>query len=83
MLATAKLFKTGSSQAVRLPKACRLPGDEVWAHRNEVTGVVTLTPKKHTTDGLDEMFRIIREAEIPEEFMAKRDNPAGEFREIF
>ena len=53
MLTTAKLFKTGHSQAVRLPKACRLPGDEVCVHKNEVTGVVTLTPKKHTTTGLD------------------------------
>lgn len=83
MLATAKLFKTGHSQAVRLPKACRLPGDEVWVHKNEVTGVVTLTPKKKSTAGLDEMFRMIEEAVVPEEFMAERDNQPGEFREIF
>jgi antitoxin VapB len=83
MLATAKLFQTGHSQAVRLPKACRLPGDEVWVHKNEVTGVVTLTPKKSKNDGLDKLFRLIAEAEVPEEFMADRDNRAGEFREIF
>ena len=83
MLATAKLFKTGHSQAVRLPKACRLPGDEVWVHKNEVTGVVTLTPKKHTTTGLDEMFRLIAEADVPDEFMAERYNQPGEFRKIF
>jgi antitoxin VapB len=29
MSATAKIFKHGRSQAVRLPKAFRLPGDEV------------------------------------------------------
>jgi len=83
MLATAKLFKTGHSQAVRLPKACRLSGDEVWVHKNEVTGVVTLTPKKNTAAGLDEMFRLIQAAEVPEEFMAERDNQPGEFRKIF
>lgn len=83
MLATAKLFQTGHSQAVRLPKAFRLPGDEVWVHKNEVTGVVTLTPKKSTTDGLDELFRLIAEATVPEEFMTQRDNKAGDFREIF
>ena len=83
MLATAKLFKTGHSQAVRLPKACRLPGDEVWVHKNEVTGVVTLTPKKNSAEGLDEMFRLIEEADVPEEFMAERDNGPGEFRKIF
>ncbi|RLB14545.1 MAG: hypothetical protein DRN37_03085 [Thermoplasmata archaeon] len=27
---TAKLFKNGNSQAVRLPKEFRLPGDEVY-----------------------------------------------------
>ncbi len=83
MLATAKLFQTGHSQAVRLPKAFRLPGDEVWVHKNEVTGVVTLTPKKNMSDGLDELFRLIAEAAVPEEFLAERDNRAGEFREIF
>ena len=83
MLATAKLFKTGSSQAVRLPKACRLPCEEVWVHKNEVTGVVTLTPKKNTAAGLDELFRLIEAAAVPEEFMAERDNEAGEFRKIF
>ncbi|MDD5059236.1 MAG: AbrB family transcriptional regulator [Sideroxydans sp.] len=83
MLSSAKLFKTGHSQAVRLPKTCRLPGNEVWVHKNEVTGVVTLTPKKTSTEGLDEMFRLLAEADVPEAFMTERDNPEGEFREIF
>ncbi len=30
---TAKLFKHGGSQAVRLPKSCRLPGSEVRVRR--------------------------------------------------
>lgn len=33
MRVTAKLFKNGSSQAVRLPRAFRLPGKEVAIHR--------------------------------------------------
>lgn len=33
MPATAKLFKNGSSQAVRLPRAFRLPGKEAAIHR--------------------------------------------------
>lgn len=33
MSVTAKLFKNGSSQAVRLPKAFRLPGKEAIIHR--------------------------------------------------
>jgi antitoxin VapB len=34
MPATAKLFKNGSSQAVRLPRAFRLPGKEAAIHRD-------------------------------------------------
>jgi antitoxin VapB len=33
MKTTAKLFKNGSSQAVRLPRAFRLPGKEAAIHR--------------------------------------------------
>lgn len=33
MTATAKLFKNGSSQAVRLPRAFRLPGKEASIRR--------------------------------------------------
>jgi len=39
---TAKLFKNGRSQAVRLPKAFRFPGDEVRIRR--VKGGVLLEP---------------------------------------
>jgi len=82
MLTTAKLFTTGHSQAVRLPKAFRLPGTEVWIRKNEVTGEIVLTPKK-PPDSLDRLFQLIEEAEVPEEFMAERDNAPGEFRDIF
>jgi len=41
---TAKLFKNGSSQAVRLPKAYAFHGDEVYVKR--IKGVVMLIPKK-------------------------------------
>ena len=33
MTYTAKLFKNGGSQAVRLPKECRFEGDEVLIRR--------------------------------------------------
>ena len=35
---TAKLFKNGSSQAVRLPAEFRFEGNEVYVTRDEVTG---------------------------------------------
>jgi virulence-associated protein VagC len=40
---TAKVFMTGRSQAVRLPKSCRFDADEVEARR--VGRSVVLTPK--------------------------------------
>ena len=43
---TAKLFRNGRSQAVRLPKEYALPGEEVYVKKLE--GIVVLIPK--TTD---------------------------------
>jgi antitoxin VapB len=40
---TAKLFKNGRSQAVRLPRKYSLPGDEVYIKK--INGVVMLIPK--------------------------------------
>ena len=82
MQAIAKIFKTGNSQAVRLPKAFRFEGDEVWLHKDEATGVVTVTPKKPTSS-LTQLFKLIQAADVPSEFMAERDNSTGEFRNIF
>jgi len=36
MLATAKVFTTGNSQAVRLPKAFRVDAAEMWITKNDV-----------------------------------------------
>jgi antitoxin VapB len=82
MLTTARIFHSGHSQAVRLPKAFRLAGDEVWISKNEATGEITLTPKKALSE-IDAMFQLIESAEVPETFLAERDNDSGEFREIF
>jgi antitoxin VapB len=82
MLTTAKIFHSGHSQAVRLPKAFRLAGDEVWISKNEATGEITLTPKKALSE-IDALFQLIESADVPETFLAERDNDSGEFREIF
>jgi antitoxin VapB len=41
---TAKLFKNGRSQAVRLPKEFRFEGTEVTIRQNPTTGEVVLAP---------------------------------------
>jgi antitoxin VapB len=49
MTATAKIFKTGRSQAVRLPKECRFETDEVKV--TKIGDRVILEPLK-TTAGM-------------------------------
>jgi antitoxin VapB len=46
--ATAKIFKHGRSQAVRLPKEFRLPGKEVGVRR--IGNAVLLEPLGHERD---------------------------------
>lgn len=46
---TAKLFKNGQSQAVRLPKECRFDGDEVMI--NKIGDIVVLVPKENKWSG--------------------------------
>jgi antitoxin VapB len=81
MTATAKLFRNGRSQAVRLPAEFRFEGTEVNIRRDPVTGGVLLTEKKpQRTGSWDEFFRL-RDAIPPEElegFMEDRDQGVHE-----
>ncbi|MDO4876978.1 MAG: type II toxin-antitoxin system VapB family antitoxin [Oscillospiraceae bacterium] len=49
---TAKIFKNGGSQAVRLPKECRFDSDEVMVNR--IGKIVILTPKTSNWDAFME-----------------------------
>ena len=46
-----KVFTTGSSQAVRLPKAFRVNTREMWVTKNEVTGEMFCGPRTTTSAG--------------------------------
>lgn len=65
---TAKLFKNGDSQAVRLPKEFRFAGDEVFIKR--VGSAVVLLPKTKSWDTLIESLK-----KFPEDFMQEREQP--------
>ncbi len=82
MQATAKIFKAGNSQALRLPKAFRMNAEEVILQKDEVTGVITITPRK-TEKELHAVFNLIRMAEVPVDFMQTRDNQPADFKDIF
>ncbi len=68
---TAKLFKNGSSQAVRLPAEFRFEGDEVYIMRDEATGDVVLSTRPGAKTW-DEFFELIHTIEAPADFMSER-----------
>ena len=71
---TAKLFKNGESQAVRLPKEFRLAGDEVFI--KHMGNAVVLLPKSRGWEPL-----IASLSKFSSDFMNERDQPAEEERE--
>ncbi len=74
---TAKLFKNGSSQAVRLPKTFRIPGNEVKIFKKGKQ--VILEPIETTWDLFFESL-----SEFPEDFMQDgRNQPVMQKRESF
>ena len=48
LMMTAKVFKNGRSQAIRLPKECRFSSDEVVV--NKIGDIVILLPKENKWD---------------------------------
>lgn len=75
----AKLFKTGGSQAVRLPAEFRFEGDEVDIRRDAVTGDVVLSK---STASWDEYFTWVRKLRLPEDLLERRDQPKDEMRDV-
>ena len=73
MLATAKVFTTGNSQAVRLPKAFRVNVAEMWISKNDVSGEITLKPKPKL-DELEAFIAQLRAMPITDEFLLPRDD---------
>ena len=68
---TAKLFKSGRSQAVRLPKAFRFEGEEVYVKR--VGEAVVLLPREDSWRTLYESLDA-----FSEDFMVEREQPVGQ-----
>ncbi|MGC9452580.1 MAG: antitoxin [Oceanipulchritudo sp.] len=71
---TAKLFKNGRSQAVRLPKAYRFAGTQVYVRK--VGKGVLLLPEEGTWDSL-----IAGAAGFTGDFLDERDQGKAEERE--
>ena len=80
MPTTAKLFTTGRSQAVLLPKDFRFKGSEVFIRRDPRTGEVVLSPKPATWT---EFFALADSVTIEPGFMEDRDQQPSEERNLF
>ena len=79
---TAKIFKNGASQAVRLPAEYRFPETQVFIRRDDLTGDVVLSGRPG--GGVWREFFENCPAGEPSEFMANRpmNVPPGE-RNLF
>lgn len=71
---TAKLFKNGQSQAVRLPRKFRFEGDSVFIHH--LGNCVVLVPKDNPWESMFEASN-----KFTPDFMNKRDHGLEQKRE--
>jgi antitoxin VapB len=72
---TAKLFKNGKSQAVRLPKQFKFQGTEVYIKR--IGRNVILIPKDDPWESLISSLN-----DFSDDFMAKREQPFIDKRKV-
>lgn len=77
---TAKLFRNGRSQAVRLPAEFRFEGKEVFIRQDPETGDLILSRRP---DSWESFFALRDETDIPEDFMRERGDLAPQKRELF
>jgi antitoxin VapB len=79
MSRTAKLFRNGRSQAVRLPADYRFQGSEVYIRRT-VSGDVILSRKP---ESWHDFFELLKTIDVPEDFLADRKDTPPQTRDLF
>jgi len=78
---TAKLFMNGRSQAVRLPVNFRFNDcEEVYIRKDPETGDIIISRKPGSWD---DFFKLMETINVPEDFMAERDNELPIERDLF
>ena len=77
---TAKLFRNGRSQAVRLPSEYRFEGSEVYVRRDPETGDVILSRRPASWK---DFFALLKTADVPEDFLSNRHDAPPQKRELF
>jgi len=80
MAQTAKLFRNGRSQAVRLPADFRFPGSEVYVRRDPATGDVILSRRP---ESWQDFFDLTATIEFPNDFLTNRNDTPPQKRKLF
>ncbi|HEY6338609.1 MAG TPA: type II toxin-antitoxin system VapB family antitoxin [Candidatus Sulfotelmatobacter sp.] len=80
MSRTAKLFRNGRSQAVRLPVEYRFEGSEVYVRRDSATGDVILSRRP---ESWEDFFEWMKTVDVREEFLADRNDSPPQKRRLF
>jgi antitoxin VapB len=80
MAKTAKIFRNGRSQAVRLPVEYRFEGSEVYVRRDPATGDVILSRRP---ESWKDFFELMKTVEVPEDFLADRKDTPPQKRRLF
>jgi antitoxin VapB len=79
MLRTARLFRNGRSQAVRLPADYRFQGSQVYVRRDPATGDVILSRRP---ESWQDFFELMKTIDVPEDFLADRQDAPPQKRKI-
>ena len=80
MAHTAKLFRNGRSQAVRLPAEYRFEGSEVFIRRDPASGDVILSRRP---ESWAEFFELMKTIDVPEDFLVDRADAPPQKRKLF
>jgi antitoxin VapB len=80
MSRTAKLFRNGRSQALRLPAEYRFEGAEVYIRRDPQTGDVILSRRP---ESWQDFFGLADKIGVPDEFLSERRDASAQKRKLF
>ena len=77
---TAKLFRNGRSQALRLPAEYRFEGSEVYIRRDAKSGDVIISRRP---ESWQEFFEMADRTHVPEGFLSDRGDLPPQNRKLF
>jgi len=80
MARTARLFRNGRSQAVRLPSEYRFEGSEVYVRRDPATGDVILSRRP---ESWEDFFEMMNSIDVSSNFLSDRDDTPPQKRKLF